>query len=69
MKQIAFAWSEECAKELEAMGFKKTEVYVKNISTTGTQEEVEEIATREFWRMKHPPYQFVSTSFWGVANE
>ena len=27
--QIAFIWDDECEKELETMGFKKTEVYIK----------------------------------------
>lgn len=66
--QIALAWSKETSKELEEMGFRKTEVYIKNAPGV-TTEESKKLGDREFFRMKHPPYQFVTTSYWGAGSE
>ena len=64
--QIVFAWSEESAVELESMGFKKQEVYMKN-APGGITEEEKEKGDAEFFHMESKPFQFATTSYWGVG--
>lgn len=64
--QIAFAWSEETEAELKANGFEKREVYIKT-APPGTTAESNEKGNAEFFRMKRPPFQFITTSYWGAG--
>ena len=64
--QIAFIWTEKSAIELESMGFKKQEVYMKN-APGGTTEEEKEKGDAEFFSMESIPFQFATTSYWGVG--
>lgn len=66
--QIALAFSKETAEELEKMGFTREEVYIKT-APGGTTGESKREGDREFFAMKYPPYQFVTTSYWGAGNE
>lgn len=66
--RIALAWSENCEKELLAAGFEKREVYVK-VAPPGPTEESNRAGDREFFAMKHPPFQFVTTSWWGMGAD
>jgi len=70
--QVAFAWSDECATELEKLGFEKREIYIKRAPTAfpvpegATHAEHEKrLGDKEFFAMNRPPFQFVTTSFWG----
>jgi hypothetical protein len=64
--QIAFAWSEETEAELKANGFEKREVYIKN-APPGITSESNEKGNSEFFRMNYPPFQFITTSYWGAG--
>ena len=65
--QIAFVWSEESAAELESMGFKKREVYLKE-GPGGPTVEADKKGNAEFFNMEHIPFQFITTSYWGMGN-
>lgn len=65
--QIALVWSKECEKELLEMGFKKIEVYTKRPPFGKDSIEEKELGDREFFSMKFSPFQFVTTSWWGVG--
>ena len=68
--QIALAWSSECEKELIETGFKKTEVYTKIPPRGGKNSDEEKtLGDREFFSMKCPPFQFVTTSWWGAGYD
>lgn len=68
--QIALAWSEKSEKELLEMGFKKREVYMKIAPSGGGTSEQEKIAgDKQFFGMKNPPFQFVTTSYWGSGYD
>lgn len=67
--QIALAWSPECERELRAKGFEKCEVYVKHVGGGGTSKEKQTAGDHEFFAMKDPPFQFVTTSWWGAGVE
>lgn len=73
--QIALNWSEDTAEELERLGFKKIEVYYKAAPVVDVHggESVTEAQKRagdaEFFSMAQPPFQFVTTSFWGASHE
>lgn len=62
--QIAFSWSERTEEELKALGFEKREVYIKQ-APSGRTDESNAKGDREFFSMKFPPSQFITTSFWG----
>lgn len=73
--QVAFAWSSESEQEMLAMGFKKQEVYIKQApsgfpapdgKTISDHEKA--LGDREFFGMSRPPFQFVTTSYWGAGN-
>lgn len=50
--------------ELESMGFKKTEVWLKTSGMTKDE------AEREMFRMTQPPFMFVGTeSWWGAGPD
>jgi hypothetical protein len=67
--RIALAFSPECEKELIAAGFKKQEVYISHdVKGLDTKEQVSN-GDRAFYEMEHPPYQFVTTSWWGACND
>lgn len=66
--QIALAWSDECEKELRENGFTRRVVYLKT-APGGTTEQSETLGDREFFSMKSPPFQFVTTSYWGAGND
>jgi hypothetical protein len=73
--QIAIAYDAVTEAELLTMGFQKKEVYVKNapfhvpVPEGKTISEHEKtLGDREFFSMKRPPLQFVTTSFWGAGN-
>lgn len=65
--QVAFIWSEKSAVELESMGFKKQEVYMKE-GPGGSTVEANKKGDAEFFHMKQKPYQFITTSYWGAGN-
>ena len=65
--QIALAWSPECEKELKQLGFKKTSVYIKDVEGGATSKEQEHRGDSQFFQMKHSPFQFVTTSWWGAG--
>lgn len=65
--QVAFAWSKESAEELEYMGFEKREVYVKH-APAGPTKESNQKGDAEFFGMRYKPYQFATTSYWGVGD-
>jgi len=69
--QIAFCWSPECEAELQAKGFKKEEVYIKNFSYPGVSNSIDTCkqGDADFFRMAHKPYQFVTTSWWGAGRD
>ena len=68
--QIVLVWSPECEEEMKKMGFAKREVYIKSapngegIKGYMTEAQVK-AGDREIFGMKNPPFQFVSTSWWG----
>ena len=66
--QIVLAWSEDCEKELIQMGFEKQEVYTKTPPFAGNSDEEKKVGDAEIFGMKHLPYQFVTTSWWGAMN-
>jgi len=68
MNQIVLAWSDECEAELKAMGFTKKEVYVNHVPGM-TNEETKKRGERQLFNMKHKPYQFCVTSYWGVCPD
>lgn len=72
--QIALSWSDDCEKELISMGFEKKEVYIKYYGDSkgcGEHEAISDACNRngdhEFFSMKHSPYQFITTSWWGAG--
>ena len=71
--QIALAYSKECEQELLEKGFEKREVYIRSapspgVSTDVTKREIE-LGDSDFFKMRHKPFQFVTTSWWGASNE
>ena len=67
--RIALAFSAECEKELIAAGFEKKEVYVShNVKGKNTEEQISN-GDKTFFEMEHPPFQFVTTSWWGAFND
>ena len=74
--QIALAWNDDCEKELIEKGFEKKEVYIKSYGNSEGRKEGEAISDvcerngdHDFFSMKHKPYQFVTTSWWGAGSE
>ena len=68
--RIAMAWSPECEKELIANGFRKIEVYANFESVGGiTSDEQKESGDHAFFNMKHSPYQFFTSSWWGASPD
>ena len=67
--QIALAWSPECETELKAKGFKKKEVYIRDYLGDSCSEAGCKLGDADFFRMKHKPYQFVTTSYWGAGPD
>lgn len=57
--QVVFAANEECAAELEKMGFTREEVWTKWCSSVRDGE-------AEIFGMKKKPCQFAATDFWGA---
>ena len=68
-KQIALSWSEKCETELLSKGFVKEEVYIKYVNSGVTTKEQVEIGDADFFDMKHSPFQFVTTSWWGAMPD
>jgi len=66
--QIALAWSKKCEEELIEMGFRKTEIYMK-LAPSGMTKESNEKGDSEFFDMKHSPFQFITTSYWGAMPD
>lgn len=67
--KIALAWSKECENELIASGFKKREVYISDdVPGKNTEEQISN-GDLQFYNMKNPPFQFVTTSWWGAAMD
>lgn len=64
---IAFAYDEDCEKELLKKGFKKVEVYLKTAPSGGTSKDEKHAGESEFFRMSHKPFQFAVTSYWGAT--
>lgn len=72
--QVAFAWNEKSAKEMESMGFSRREVFVKQSPSafplpegkTHTDHE-KALGDSEFFGMESPPYQFATVSYWGAG--
>lgn len=63
---IVLAASEESEKELVEMGFTKREVWTKpapGITTPDQKVKGEAL----MWRMKHIPFQFLVSSWWGAG--
>jgi len=68
--QIALAWSKKCEKELTERGFEKREVYIKDAPFSGkTSKEDCRLGDSELFEMKHSPFQFITTSWWGAAPD
>lgn len=67
--QIAICYSDECEKELVAKGFKKQVYYVKEAPSSTNSKVSCELGDSEFFSMTHKPYQFVTTSYWGLGND
>ncbi len=67
--QIAFVWSPDCEEELKKKGFIKQEVYIKNFHEGPNSEETNKNGDNDFFRMKHKPFQFVTTSWWGAQSD
>jgi hypothetical protein len=67
-KQIVLAASEECVRELEAMGFKKTEVWMKDAPGMSTADQKAK-GEAEIRAMNHKPYMFLVSSWWGMGFE
>jgi hypothetical protein len=69
--QIALAWNDETEKELREKGFRKREVYVKDFyaPNCANSDEMCEKGNSDFFRMNRPPYQFITTSWWGAGND
>ncbi len=65
--QIALAWNNHSEKELIEMGFKKQEVYTKQAPSGKNSDEAEKKGDSEFFSMAYPPFQFVTTSWWGAG--
>lgn len=67
--QIALSWNKETEKELIEKGFTKREVYVKDFFAPGcaNSSEMEKKGDSDFFKMKNPPYQFKTTSWWGAG--
>lgn len=59
---IVTAASPECEDELKAAGFKKTEVWLKQVSD-------KEAAEQSIFWMKHPPFQFLVSNYWSMGNK
>lgn len=66
--QIAFCWSEESESELIKMGFKKKEVYIKN-APLGMTRESNDKGDQEFFNMRNPPGQYITSSYWADCAE
>jgi hypothetical protein len=64
--QVAMTWSEECEKELINMGFNKKEMYIKHAPGATTEESIKK-GNAEFFSMRHIPFQFFTTSWWGAG--
>lgn len=66
--QIALCYSKKCEIELLKKGFKKEEVYIKPVNGGGgvTQRQIA-IGDQDFFSMTNRPYQFTTTSWWGVG--
>ena len=67
--QIALVWSPECEKELKQLGFKETKVYIKNVDGCASSKEQKALGDSQFFQMKHTPFQFVTTSWWGAGPD
>lgn len=72
--QVAFAYSEKTAAELESMGFRKQEVYIKQAPSAfpvpngvSHSEHEKQLGDREFFAMQNPPFQFATVSYWGAG--
>ena len=66
--QIALSCSPASEAELKAKGFEKREVYVKYFFAGANSDEAEKLGDRDFFAMKNPPSQFITTSWWGRDN-
>ena len=67
--QIALAWSPECKAELIQKGFKKREVFIREYLGAISTEAGCKLGDGDFFGMKHSPYQFVTTSYWGAGPD
>lgn len=65
--QIALEWSKECEQELIAAGFKKRNVYINDDVPGSNSDEQIANGDSKFYNMKSPPFQFVTTSYWGAG--
>lgn len=70
MIQIALAFSNQSATELESLGFKKAEVYIRPFYLVGkTKDEARAAGDSEFFTMNNIPFQFATTDYWGMGPE
>lgn len=67
--QIVLAWNGDCEKELLEKGFTKREIYVKEFSTGETSDVDCEKGDSDIFKMRHKPYQFKTTSYWGAVYD
>lgn len=69
MVSIVLAASKESEAELEQLGFQKTEVWLKYDRGGGTTAEAKPRVEGEMFRMKHPPFMFLASSWWGAGPD
>lgn len=69
MVSIVLAASKESEAELETLGFKKTEVWLKYGSSGKPTPEARTEAEHELFHMKHPPFMFLAASWWGAGPD
>ncbi len=69
MIQIALAYSPACEVELQKLGFEQRVVYVKPAPSDFSNPNSAKLGDREFFGMSQPPFQFVTTSYWGAGAD
>ena len=68
MVTIILAANKESEEELKTMGFKKEEVWVNyNLADGSTDAERKASGDRKVFAMRHRPFMFCTTSWWGMG--
>lgn len=69
MVSIVLAAAKESEEELAKLGFKETKVWLKYDSGGGVDAVAKPRCERELFSMKHKPFMFLVSSWWGAGPD